>query len=329
MKNYLSIYDILDLNMAVKEALYIKEFPHAFAKAGKRKTLGLLFFNASLRTRLSTEKAAKNMGMQVMTLNVNSDSWQIEFEDATVMDGSKAEHIKEAAQVLSQYCDILALRAFPELLNKAKDEAETILTAFTTYATVPIINLESSTAHPLQAFADAITLYELTEKCRLENRKPNVVLSWAPHPKALPHAVANSFVQMIHRLEVNLTITNPIGYDLNPEIRLETPVLYKQQQAFERPSLDSDKGADIVYVKNWCSYEEYGQILKEDRDWIITAQKLKKTNNARVMHCLPVRRNVVIADDVLDSPASAVIQQAANRTWATQWVLKKILTNDQ
>lgn len=329
MKNYISVHDIPDLDMAIKEALYIKEFPYAFAKAGKRKTLGLLFFNSSLRTRLSTEKAAKNMGMRVMTLNVNTDSWQLEFEDGTVMNGAKAEHIKEAAQVLSQYCDMLAVRAFPELKDQAEDEAEIILTAFIKYATVPIINLESSMAHPLQGFADAITLHELTEQCRLENRKPNVVLSWAPHPKVLPHAVANSFVQMMQRLDVNLTITNPEGYDLNPEIRLETPVMYNQEQAFERPSAHSDKGADIIYVKNWCSYESYGQILSKDTDWTITAQKLKKTNNARVMHCLPVRRNMVIADDVLDSPASAVIQQAGNRTWAAQWVLKKILTDDQ
>jgi len=319
MKNYLSIHDIPDLNMAIKEALYMKAFPYAFAKVGKRKTIGLLFFNSSLRTRLSTEKAARNLGMDVMTLNVNSDSWQLEFEDGTVMDANKAEHIKEAAQVLSQYCDILAVRAFPSLVDKAQDEMEIVLTAFEKYASVPIINLESSTAHPLQGFTDAITLYELTEKCRLKNRKPNIVLTWAPHPRALPHAVANSFVQTMQRLDVNFAIANPLGYDLNPEIRKETEVSHDQDGAFAK--------ADIIYVKNWSSYEDYGQVKSQDRSWMITADKLKITNHAKVLHCLPVRRNVVIADDVLDSDASAVIQQAGNRTWAAQWVLKHILND--
>jgi len=319
MKNYLSIHDIPDLNMAIKEALYMKEFPYAFAKVGKRKTIGLLFFNSSLRTRLSTEKAAKNLGMEVMTLNVNSDSWQLEFEDGTVMDANKAEHIKEAAQVLSQYCDILAVRAFPSLVDKTKDELEIVLSAFEQYASVPIVNLESSTAHPLQGFTDAITIYELTEKCRVENRKPNVVLTWAPHPKALPHAVANSFVQTMQRLDVNFTITNPLGYDLNPEVRNETKVTHNQKEAFAK--------ADIIYVKNWSSYEDYGQVKTQDKDWMITSEKLQHTNGAKVLHCLPVRRNVVIADGVLDSAASAVIQQAGNRTWAAQWVLKNILND--
>ncbi|RMB56949.1 N-acetylornithine carbamoyltransferase [Dokdonia sinensis] len=329
MKNYLSIHDIPDLNMAIKEALYMKEFPYAFAEAGKRKTLGLLFFNSSLRTRLSTEKAARNLGMNVMTLNVNSDSWQLEFGDGVVMDANKAEHIKEAAQVLSQYCDILAVRAFPGLKNKSEDELEIVLTAFETYASVPIVNLESSTAHPLQGFTDAITIYELTEKCRIENRKPNVVLTWAPHPRALPHAVANSFVQTMQRLDVNFTITNPEGYDLSSEVRKETKVSYNQNDAFAKPALSGAEGADIVYVKNWSSYENYGQVKSQDRSWMITAEKLKQTNNAKVMHCLPVRRNVVIADDVLDSAASAVIQQAGNRTWAAQWVLKNILKDGE
>lgn len=327
MKNYLSIHDIPDLNMAIKEALYMKEFPHAFAKAGVQKTIGLLFFNSSLRTRLSTEKAARNLGMEVISLNVNSDSWQLEFEDGTVMDGTNAEHIKEAAQVLSEYCDVLGVRAFPGLIDRALDESEQVMTAFTAYATVPIINLESSTAHPLQGFTDAITLFEITEACRLENRKPNVVLTWAPHTKALPHAVANSFVHTMQRLDVNFTIANPKGYDLNPEIRMETPVIHDQKEAFARPSLASKKGADIIYVKNWSSYETYGKVLSQDKNWTITADRLKNTNNAIVMHCLPVRRNVVIADDVLDSALSAVIQQAGNRTWAAQWVLKNILTN--
>ncbi len=319
MKNYLAITDIPDLDLAIKEALNLKKDPLAFAKIGNGKTLGLLFFNSSLRTRLSTEKAAKNLGMEVMTLNVNSDSWQLEFEDGVVMDGTKAEHIREAAQVLSQYCDILAVRAFPGLLDKQKDEAEIVLSAFAKYASVPIVNLESSTAHPLQGFTDAITIHELTQKCRQEGRKPNVVLSWAPHPKALPHAVANSFVKTMLQSAVSLTITHPEGYDLDPKITKGSNVVKDQDTAFAK--------ADIVYIKNWSSYSSYGQVLSQDPSWTITPEKLQFTNQAKVMHCLPVRRNVVIAGDVLDSDASAVIQQAGNRTWAAQWVLKKLLEN--
>lgn len=317
MKHYLSIHDILDLDVAIDEALELKRRPFAFAKAGKQKTLGLLFFNSSLRTRLSTEKAARNLGMEVMTLNANSDSWQLEFEDGVVMNAAKAEHIREAAQVLSQYCDMLAVRAFPGLLDKKKDEAEIVLNAFTKYASVPIINLESSTAHPLQGFTDAITVQELTQQLKVEGRKPNVVLSWAPHPKALPHAVANSFIKTMQRCDVNLMITNPQGYDLNPAITKKTTVVNDQKTAFEK--------ADIIYVKNWSSYEQYAKVLSQDTQWTISQDKLKGTNNAKVMHCLPVRRNVVIADDVLDSEASSVIQQAGNRTWAAQWVLKNLL----
>lgn len=321
MKNYFSIHDIPDLQLAIKEALYMKEFPYAFAKMGAQKTIGMVFFNSSLRTRLSTEKAAKNLGMEVMTLNVQSDSWGLEFEDGTVMDGTKAEHIKEAAQVLSQYCDVLAVRAFPKLIDRKLDEMEGIWTAFERYASVPIINLESSTRHPLQGFTDAMTIYELTEKCRLENRTPNVVLTWAPHPKALPHAVANSFVETMHRANVNLTITHPKGYDLNPKITKGTTINYDQDIAFAK--------ADIVYVKNWSSYTDYGKVLSQDKNWMVTSKKIEATTKSRVLHCLPVRRNVVIADDVLDSGAGAVIQQAGNRTWAAQWVLKKILEQDE
>lgn len=321
MKNYLSITDIPDLSLAIQQALELKKSPYAYVQAGKEKTIGLLFFNSSLRTRLSTEKAARNLGMEVMTLNVNSDSWGLEFEDGVVMDGTKAEHIKEAAAVLSQYCDILAVRAFPGLVDKQLDEAEIVLSAFKKYAGIPIVNLESSTAHPLQGFTDAITIHELTKQIKAEGRKPNVVLSWAPHPKALPHAVANSFVKTMQRADVNLTITNPKGYDLNSEITKSTEVVNDQEIAFAK--------ADIIYTKNWSSYKDYGKVISQDSDWTITQEKLKVTNNAKVMHCLPVRRNVVIADDVLDGAASAVIQQAGNRTWAAQWVLKQLLKNGE
>lgn len=319
MKQFLKSSDIGDLGQAINEALLLKNDPFAYQHLGQHKTLGLLFFNSSLRTRLSTEKAAKNLGMHVMVLNVNSDSWQLEFNDGVVMDGSKSEHIREAAQVLSQYCDIIGVRAFPGLQNKSVDESEIVLSAFKKYASVPILNLESSMAHPLQGFTDAITINELTQSCKEEGRLPNVVLSWAPHPKALPHAVANSFISTLQNAAVNLKVANPQGYDLNPEILGGVPVYHSQAQAF--------KNADIIYVKNWSSYTNYGEVLHQDSDWMITNAHLKNTNTAKVLHCLPVRRNVVIADEVLDSAASAVIQQAGNRTWAAQYVLKKMLEN--
>lgn len=317
MKHYLSINDIPDMYQALKEMQDIKNDLYAFAKAGTHKTLGLLFFNSSLRTRLSTEKAAIQLGMNVQILNVNSDSWQLEFTDGRVMDGTKAEHVREAAGVLSQYCDVLGIRAFPGLIDKSKDEAEEVLSAFVAFATVPIVNLESSTAHPLQGLTDAFTIRELTKEIETQGKTPKVVLTWAPHPKALPHAVANSFIKTMKRLDVNLTITHPEGYDLNPEIVKGIPIDYTQESAF------SD--ADIIYVKNWSSYQTYGKILSKDPNWMITKEKMVHTNTAKVMHCLPVRRNVVIKDTVLDSSTSAVIQQAGNRTIAAQWVLKKLL----
>ena len=228
------------------------------------------------------------------------------------MDSDKAEHIKEAAGVLSQYCDIIAVRAFPELKDREKDYAETVLNGFKKYATVPIVNMESATAHPLQALTDALTISELKEK-----KRPKVVLTWAPHPRALPQAVPNSFVEIMQRMEVDLVIANPEGYNLSPELTKDTTVLHDQVEAL--------KDADFVYVKNWSSYKDYGKILNQDASWTFSNEKLKLTNNAKVMHCLPVRRNVVIADEILDSPNSVVIQQAGNRTFAAQAVLKKIL----
>jgi N-succinyl-L-ornithine transcarbamylase len=310
MKNYTNIKDISNLSETIKDAILLKMNPFEFSELGKHKTLVMLFFNSSLRTRLSTEKAAKNLGMDVMILNVN-DAWNLEFEDGTIMNMDTSEHIKEAAQVISQYADIIAVRAFPTLKNKVKDESEFILNNFKKYASVPIVNMESSTAHPLQALTDAITISELTEK-----KKPKVVLSWAPHPKALPQAVANSFVEMMQNLEVDLTITHPEGYELNSEITKDSLINYNQEEAL--------KDADFVYVKNWSSYNDYGKILNEDENWIMTKAKLGK---AKFMHCLPVRRNVVVEDAVLDSDQSVVIQQANNRTFAAQVVLKQLLEN--
>ena len=308
MKKYTEIKDISNLNETIKEAILLKMNPFEFQELGKYKTLVMLFFNASLRTRLSTEKAAKNLGMDVMVLNVN-DAWQLEFEDGTVMNTNTSEHVKEAAQVISQYADIIAVRAFPTLTDKAKDQSEYILKSFEKYATVPIVNMESATAHPLQALADAITITELTEK-----PKPKVVLSWAPHPRALPQAVANSFVEMMQNLEVDFTITHPEGYELDKNITKETPINYNQKEALT--------DADFVYVKNWSNFNDYGKVLNQDENWMITKDKL---GNAKFMHCLPVRRNVVVEDAVLDGENSVVIKQANNRTYAAQIVLKQIL----
>jgi len=310
MNKYTNIYDITNLSEIIQQTIALKKKPFQFAGLGKNKTLVMLFFNSSLRTRLSTEKAANNLGMQVMVLNV-SDTWNLEFEDGTIMNLNTSEHIKEAAQVISQYADVIAVRAFPTLIDKHKDESEFVLNSFIKYASLPIINMESSTAHPLQALTDAITIEELKIV-----EKPKVVLSWAPHPKALPHAVANSFVQMMHELNVDFSISHPKGYELDPEITKDTIIEYDQEKAL--------KNADFVYVKNWSNYTDYGKITSQDANWMMTKKKLGK---AKFMHCLPVRRNVVVEDAVLDSENSIVIHQANNRTFAAQIVLKEILEN--
>lgn len=308
MRKYTNILDIKNLQELLKEARALKKTPFDHKDLGKNKTLVMLFFNSSLRTRLSTEKAAKNLGMDVMVLNVN-DAWNLEYEDGTVMSLDRAEHIREASKVISEYADIIAVRAFPELKNKEKDESEFMLNSFLKHTTVPLVSLESATAHPLQSLADAITIDEFKTK-----QRPKVVMSWAPHPKALPQAVPNSFVRTMKELGVDFTITHPKGYELNSEITGDVPINYNQQEAL--------KDADFVYVKNWSSYEKYGQILSEDTNWMMTKAKL---GDAKFMHCLPVRRNFVVEDAVLDSEQSLVIEQANNRTYAAQIVLKKIL----
>jgi N-succinyl-L-ornithine transcarbamylase len=310
MKKYTAIDDIPSISEIIEEAIQLKKNSFQYETLGNHKTLVMLFFNSSLRTRLSTEKAAKNLGMEVTILNVN-DAWNLEYEDGAVMNLNTAEHVKEAAKVISQYADIIAIRAFPSLKDKAKDESEYIINSFIKYATVPIVSMESATAHPLQALADAITIEELKTK-----KRPKVVLSWAPHTKALPQAVPNSFVAMMQELDVDFSITHPKGYELNPEITKESSINYNQDEAL--------KDADFIYAKNWSSYTEYGEILNTDDQWMITKEKL---GQAKFMHCLPVRRNVVVEDAVLDSEQSVVIQQANNRTYAAQVVLKKILEN--
>ena len=314
MKNYTNINDLDNLQNTVQEAIALKKKQLQFEQLGDGKTICLLFFNNSLRTRLSTQKAAQNLGLNTIVMNFGIEGWQLEYEDGIIMDQNKAEHVKEAAQVISQYCDIIAIRAFASLEDKQKDLAEEILTNFQKYASVPIVNMESSVGHPLQALADAITLEE-----HKVDHKPKVVLSWAPHPKALPHAVANSFVQMMHLQDADFVITHPKGYELDPNITKNTTIEYDQEEAF--------KNADFVYVKNWSSFRDYGKIISQDKDWMITKDKMNLTNKGKFMHCLPVRRNVVVADEVLDSENSLVIEQANNRTFAAQIVLKKILEN--
>jgi N-succinyl-L-ornithine transcarbamylase len=310
--NYLSVKDIDDLSKWVQEAIELKKDPLKYQELGKNKTIGLLFFNNSLRTRLSTQKAALNLGMDPVVMNFGSEGWALELEDGTVMDQGKSEHIKEAAQVISQFCDVIAIRAFASLTDKEKDLKEEILSAFAKYATVPVVNMESSVGHPLQALADAITMEE-----NKPAHRPKVVLSWAPHPKALPHAVANSFIEMMQLQEADFVITHPKGYELNPEVVQNVPVEYDQEKAFEN--------ADFIYTKNWSSFNDYGKVLVHDKSWMITGEKMARTNQAKFMHCLPVRRNVVVADEVLDSEQSVVIEQANNRTYSAQIVLKKIL----
>ena len=314
MKHFIKLSDLPNFDQTLDLAMDLKKSPNQSADLGKGKTLGLLFFNPSLRTRLSTQKAAQNLGLHTMIMNFSQESWALEFEDGTKMSGLRSEHIKEAAAVVSQYCDMVAIRAFATLSDKEKDEAEIVLRSFAKYASVPIINMESATAHPLQALADAITLKEF--QLRL---KPKVVLSWAPHPKALPHAVGNSFTQMMGHMEADFIIAHPEGYALNPEITQGVEITTDQEKALE--------GADFVYTKNWCSYDHYGQILRTDDKWMITSEKMELTNNGKFMHCLPVRRNIVAAVGVLDNPNSLVIQQSQNRIYSAQAVLKQLLEN--
>lgn len=314
MQKYTSIKDIISLPVLVEEAIFLKQHPHDFEQLGKRKILGMLFFNPSLRTRLSTQKAALNLSMNVIVMNISNDGWILEFDDGTVMENNSAEHVKEAAQVISQYCDVLAIRAFAGLKDRDEDYSEKVISSFVKYATIPIVSLESATGHPLQALADTITIKEFQQK-----KHPKVVLTWAPHPRALPQAVANSFVEFIKNTAATLVVTHPKGYELNKEIMKGVSVEYNQDKAFE--------DADFIYAKNWSSYFDYGKILSTDKNWMVTATKMQLTNNAKFMHCLPVRRNVVVADQVLDNENSIVIQQANNRTYAAQVILKKILEN--
>lgn len=312
MKHFITPTDVPDIQVLVEEGLALKANPTAFQHLGKNKTIGLLFFNSSLRTRLSTQKAAANLGMNVMVMNVDSDSWQLEFEDGVKMDAGKAEHIREAAAVIGQYCDIIGVRAFAELKDRDKDYQEIVIEKFRQLAGVPIINLESATRHPCQSLADLITIEELKTKAR-----PKVVLTWAPHVRALPQAVGNSFAEWVNLTDYELVIANPKGYDLAPQFVGNAQQTHDPNEAFE--------GADFIYAKNWSSYEDYGKVTNQDPAWMVTTEKMALTDNAKFMHCLPVRRNLIVEDAVIDSPNSVVIQQAGNRVWSVQAVIKQLL----
>lgn len=314
MKHFISAPDTTNINALVKKALAFKEHPFMNSSLGAGKRIGLLFLNPSMRTRLSTQIAAENLGMKAVVFNVGQDGWTLEFEEDVIMNGSTVEHIKEAAPILGQYFDVLGIRTFPSLQNKEADYNETYIHQFIKYAGIPIISLESATLHPLQSLTDIITIQETFK----EKRKPKIVLSWAPHIKALPQCVANSFAQWVNAWgEADFIITHPKGYELDEKFTKGATILHDQNEAL--------KGADYAYVKNWSTYTEYGKVSCNDADWMLTTNKLLLTNSARVMHCLPVRRNVELSDEVLDSPASLVTQQAGNRVWAAQAVLSEIL----
>ena len=313
MKFFTTVNDIKNIDQLVDDALELKKNPYAFPQLGKNKTMGLIFMNPSLRTRLSTQKAAMNFGMNVMVMNIDKEGWALEMEEGAVMNGTTVEHVKDAAAVMGQYCDIIGIRCFPALKNKQEDYSENVLLKFKTYCKVPVISLESATLHPLQSLADVITIREVWK----EKRKPKVVLTWAPHIKPLPQAVSNSFSEWMCKSDVDFTITHPMDYELATNYTTGAKIVYDQQTAL--------CGADFIYVKNWSSYKDYGKILCSDNKWMLTNEKLKITNNAKIMHCLPVRRNVELSDEVLDGPNSLVQKQAFNRLFSAQAVLKNIL----
>ncbi|MEO6254944.1 MAG: acetylornithine carbamoyltransferase [Ferruginibacter sp.] len=314
MLNFISVNDVADINALVEQALKHKADPFAGKEQGVGKRIGLLFLNPSLRTRLSTQVAAANLGMEAIVFNVDKEGWALEFAEGAVMNGTTVEHIKDAAPVLGQYFDILCVRTFPSLQNREEDYAETVISQFIKYAGVPIVSLESATLHPLQSLTDVITIKETYKG----TARPKIVLTWAPHVKALPQCVANSFAQWVRAWgEAEFVITHPVGYELDKSFTKNATIISKQDEAL--------KNADYVYVKNWSSYHEYGRIISNDADWMLTNKKLALTNNAKVMHCLPVRRNVELSDEILDSKNSLVTQQAGNRVWAAQAVLSEIL----
>lgn len=317
MRKFFDVDDIGDLSKALQEAKEVKANRFAWKHLGENKTIMLVFFNSSLRTRLSSQKAAYNLGMNPIVLNIGQDSWKLETEMGVVMDGDKSEHLREAIPVMASYCDIIGVRSFAGLKDREYDYAETVLNQFIQYSGKPVISLESATVHPCQAFADLITIEEYKKTAR-----PKVVLTWAPHPKALPQAVPNSFAQWMNAADVDFVITHPKGYELDPKFAGNAKVEYDQMKAFE--------GADFIYAKNWScpgvtNPEDYGKILSQDMNWTVGARQMAVTNNACFMHCLPVRRNMIVTDEVIDAPTSLVIPEAANREISIQVVMKRML----
>ena len=314
MKTYTNVKDLGDLNLAIKEALEVKKNRYAYKHLGENKTCLMVFFNSSLRTRLSTQKAAMNLGMNTMVLDVNQGAWKLETERGVIMDGDKSEHLLEAVPVMGQFCDIIGVRSFARFENKAFDYEETILNQFRKYSGKPVFSMESGTVHPLQAFADLITIEEYKKK-----ERPKVVLTWAPHPRALPQAVPNSFADFMNEANVDFVITHPEGYELAEQFARNAKIEYNQDKAFE--------GADFIYAKNWSAYQDpnYGKILSQDMSWTVDSKKMALTNNAFFMHCLPVRRNMIVTDDVIESPTSLVIPEAGNREISAQVVIKRML----
>lgn len=335
MKNFLSVNEVSNLSTLVANALAYKADPFKDIKLGERKRLGMLFLNPSMRTRISTQIAAKNLGMDAIVFNVGQDGWTLEFEDEAIMSGSTVEHVKEAAPVLGKYFDILGVRTFPSLKNKEDDYSELYINQFIKYAGVPILSLESATLHPLQSLTDLITIQETLNSSPHPRRgagpayrtgrgevKPKIVLTWAPHVKALPQCVANSFSQWITAWgQADFVITHPEDYELDTKFTKGATITHNQDEAL--------KDADFVYIKNWSTYKDYGKIYCNDPEWMLTNEKLALTNKARIMHCLPVRRNVELSDEILDGPNSLVTQQAGNRVWAAQAVLAELLKSRQ
>ena len=314
MKKFTCVEDIGNLHAAVAEAMEIKRDRFAFSDLGRNRTLLMIFFNSSLRTRLSTQKAAMNLGMNVMVLDVNQGAWKLETERGVVMDGDKAEHLLEAIPVMASYCDIIGVRSFAQFRDKAEDYEERVIEQFIRYSGRPVFSMEAATRHPLQSFADLITIEEYKTKDR-----PKVVMTWAPHPKALPQAVPNSFAEWMNATDYEFVITHPKGYELDPKFVGRAKVEYDQRKAFE--------GADFIYAKNWSAYADpnYGKVLSTDRDWTVDAEKMALTNNAYFMHCLPVRRNMIVTDEVIESERSLVIPEAANREISAEVVIKRLL----
>ncbi|MBR4119931.1 MAG: N-acetylornithine carbamoyltransferase [Bacteroidales bacterium] len=314
MRHFTNVKDLGNLKEALKEAFEVKANRFGYKELGRDKTLIMIFFNSSLRTRLSTQKAAMNLGMNVMVLDINQGAWKLETERGVIMNGDKSEHLLEAIPVIGCYCDVIGVRSFAKFENKSDDYEEKIISQFIKYSGRPVFSMEAATRHPLQSFADLITIEEYKK-----SERPKVVLTWAPHPKALPQAVANSFAEWMNETDYEFVITHPKGYELDPKFVGKAKVEYDQRKAFE--------GADFIYAKNWSAYSDpnYGKVLNQDADWTVDSEKMSLTNNAYFMHCLPVRRNMIVTDDVIESPQSIVIPEAANREISAQVVLKKIL----